>query len=69
MFCVELNPCDDGQLGRNMLQTEHTQSYGFITFSQLTMHGRLAMGWTVGGFNSRQGIESFSFPKPSTPAV
>jgi hypothetical protein len=64
MFCVELNPRDDGQLDLNILQTEHTQSYGLIIFSQLTMHARLAMGCMVGGFESRRGMDrEFFFSK------
>ena len=55
MFCVEFNPPDDGQLGRNVLQTEHTHSYGLRIVSQLTMHGGLATGWTVGGSNPGRG--------------
>jgi hypothetical protein len=55
MFCVEFNPPDDGQLGRNMLQTEHKHTYGLRVVSQLTMHGRLATGWAVGGSNSGGG--------------
>jgi hypothetical protein len=55
MFCVEFNPPGDVQLGRNMLQTEHTHSYGLRSVSQLTTYGRLAMGWTVGGSNPGEG--------------
>jgi hypothetical protein len=51
MFCVEFNPPNDGQLGQNVSQTEHTHSYSLRIVSQLTMHGRLAMGWMVGGSN------------------
>jgi len=69
MFCVEFNPPDDGQLGWNVLQTEHTHSYGLRIVSQLRMHGGRATGWTVGGFESQQGIESFSFPKTSRQAL
>jgi hypothetical protein len=55
MFCVEFNPPDNGQLGQNVLQTEHTHSYSLRIVSQLTTHGQLAVGWTVGGSNSGGG--------------
>jgi hypothetical protein len=35
-FCVELNPPDDGQLGRNVLLREHTRSYVLMLVLQLT---------------------------------
>jgi hypothetical protein len=55
MFCVELYPPDDVQSGQNVLQTEHTHSYGLRIVSQVTMHGGLATGWMVEGSNLGRG--------------